>query len=65
MVDKSGRARATAAAVEYIRHFGSLLFAHAERFYEVRMEKAQMRLAPTNDAGTPRRSTEFQRRQGQ
>jgi hypothetical protein len=61
MADKSGLGRAT-AAVEYIRHFGSLLFAHVERFYEVRMEKAQMRLAPTSCAGTPRRSAEFQRR---
>jgi len=47
MVDRYGLARATAASVECVRHFGSSLFAHAERFYEARMEKAQMRLAPT------------------
>jgi hypothetical protein len=64
MVDKSGLARVTAASVEYVRHFYSLLFAHVERFYEARMEKAQMRLAPTSRAGAPRRLTEFQRRQG-
>jgi hypothetical protein len=40
MVDKSGLRRATVAAAEYLRHFGSLLFALAERFYEERMEKA-------------------------
>jgi len=55
MVDKSGLARAAAASIEYIRHFGSLLFARVERFYEVRMEKAQMRLAPTSRARAPRR----------
>ena len=64
MVDKSGLARAGAASVEYVRRFGSLLFAHVERFYETRMEKAQMRLAPTSRAGDPRRLTEFQRRRG-
>lgn len=64
MADKSRFARATAASVEYVRRFGWLLFAHAERFYEVRMERAQMRLAPTSRAGDPRRLTDFQRRQG-
>jgi hypothetical protein len=47
MLDKSGVVRATAASVEYVRHFGLSLFAHLERFYEAHMEKAQMRLAPT------------------
>ncbi len=46
MLDKSGVVRATAASVEYVRHFGLSLFAHLERFYEAHMEKAQMRLAP-------------------
>jgi hypothetical protein len=64
MVDKSGLGRAAAALVEYARHFGLLLFALVERFYEVHMEKAQMRLAPTSRAGAPRRLTEFQHRQG-
>jgi hypothetical protein len=64
MADKSRLARAIAASVEYVRRFGSLLFAHVERFYEARMEKAQMRLAPTSRVGDPRRLTDFQRRQG-
>lgn len=64
MVDKAGFARATAAAVEYIHYFGSLLFAQVERFYGVHMERAQMRLAPTSRAGASRRLTEFERRQG-
>ena len=55
MVDKSSLGRATTAAVEYVRHFGSLLFAQVERSYEMHMEKAQMRLAPTSRAGAPRR----------
>jgi|HubBroStandDraft_2_1064218.scaffolds.fasta_scaffold1658269_1 hypothetical protein len=55
MVDNSRLGSATAAAVEYVRHFGSLLFAHIEQFYEMHMEKAQMRLAPTSRAGAPRR----------
>jgi len=54
MADKSQLARAIAASVEYVRRFGSLLFAHVERFYEARMERAQMRLAPTSRAGGPK-----------
>jgi hypothetical protein len=62
MLDKSGVVRATAASVEYVRHFGSSLFAHAERFYEARMEKAQMRLAPTRPHRRLKRLSEFHRR---
>ena len=62
MVDRYGFARATAASVEYVRHFGSSLFAHAERFYEARMEKAQMRLAPTRPHRRLKRLSEFHRR---
>ena len=64
MAAKSAFGSATATFVEYVGQFGSLLFALVERFYEVHMEKAQMRLAPTNRAGAPTRFTEFQRRQG-
>jgi hypothetical protein len=62
MVDRYGLARATAASVECVRHFGSSLFAHAERFYEARMEKAQMRLAPTRPHRHLKRLSEFHRR---
>jgi hypothetical protein len=62
MVDRCTLARATAASVECVRHFGSSLFAHAERFYEARMEKAQMRLAPTRPHRRPKRLSEFYRR---
>jgi hypothetical protein len=62
MLDKSGVVRATTASVEYVRHFGSSLFAHAERFYEARMEKAQMRLAPTRPHRRLKRLSEFHRR---
>lgn len=62
MVDRYGLARATVASVEYVRHFGSSLFAHAERFYEARMERAQMRLAPTRPHRRLKRLSEFHSR---
>lgn len=62
MVDRYGFARATAASVQCVRHLGSSLFAHAERFYEARMEKVQMRLAPTRPHRRPKRLSEFHRR---
>jgi hypothetical protein len=54
MFDKSGLGRATASAAGYARYLGCLLFALAERSYEVHMERAQMRLTPTRRAGRPR-----------
>ena len=62
MDNKSKLARSTAASAKCARYLASSLFAHVERFYEARMEKAQMRLAPTSRARVPRRSTEFHRR---
>jgi hypothetical protein len=44
---KESRRALVAAYAEHIRNYGSLLFGLAERFYEARMERAQMRLAPT------------------
>lgn len=46
-VAATAMARTTSAVADYIRDFGALLFDAAERFYEARMEKAQMRLAHT------------------
>lgn len=54
MFDKSGFRRATASTAEYVRCLGRLLFAVAERSYEVHMERAQMRLAPTRRASRER-----------
>jgi hypothetical protein len=62
MVDRCRFARATAASVQCVRHLGSSLFAHAERFYEARMEKAQMRLAPTRPHRRLNRLSELHRR---
>jgi hypothetical protein len=42
---------ASRASPEPIRAYGSLLFAMARRFYDARVEKAQMRLAPTRRIG--------------
>jgi hypothetical protein len=46
-VFSTATARTGSAFADYIRDFGSILFDAAERFYEARMEKAQMRLAHT------------------
>lgn len=46
-VAATGAPRATSAVADYIRNLGAVLFDAAERFYEARMEKAQMRLAHT------------------
>lgn len=46
MSSKSGVGRAAASAAGYARRLGCLLFALAERSYEVHMERAQMRLTP-------------------
>jgi hypothetical protein len=51
MFDNTGRRR---SAAEYVSYLGRLLFAVAEQFYEVHMEKAQMRLAPTRRADRQR-----------
>jgi hypothetical protein len=37
---------ASSTSDQYIRNLGSILFALVQRFYEARMEEAQMRLAP-------------------
>jgi hypothetical protein len=44
------------ASAEPVRNYGSLLFDKARRFYDSRLEKAQMRFAPTTclDAPPPR-----------
>jgi hypothetical protein len=46
-VASTATARTPSAFAGYVRDFGSILFDAAERFYEARMEKAQMRLAHT------------------
>ncbi len=56
-------ARNTSAFADYTREFGSLLFEAAQRLYEARMEKAQMRLAHTRyldgSPSAPKNSTRF------
>jgi hypothetical protein len=42
---------ASPESAESIRGWGTLLFTMARRFYDARMEQAQMRFAPTRRAG--------------
>jgi hypothetical protein len=50
---------ASPASAEYMRNWGSLLYAMARRFYDARMEKAQMRLAPTRRVRPRYRPADF------
>jgi hypothetical protein len=61
MTDKSKLARVAAGAApafaSYIGNYVTLPSTMARRFFDARMEKAQMRLAPANWMGAARRSS--------